>query len=481
MKKLFCLALTVFLLLCGTATAISAAAAGTLSASPSAKTVTVGQTVTVTLHYDGNGAPIASIDATVNYNAAAFEYTSYSGPAGVAGGAGNLLISYFAEQASAPNKVSVALTFKAIAAGNLDMSVSTTAFFNDNDGSSLGNPAASAGVTCTNPTLSGNANLGSIKPSTGTLTPAFKAATTQYTVSVPYATTSLNLTATAAEKGAKVSISGSNALAVGKNTRVITVTAPNGTTKKYTVVITRLSSQETDVTTPTSAVPPAGNPLEVSVDGQTMTVADSQQNTALPPQYTWDTVTINDVAVSAAKNNSNHTVLVYLLNANGEGAYYLYDENSHQFAAYRAATVTGGAYILPQMPADITAPAGTVAGECTIGDITVSGWVYSDEQTADYCIVYAIAPNGNTGLYTYDKTDGSFQRYHETETAAPTEPETEPEKSGVRQVISTAIRFVTANRTMILIGAAILGGIILIIIAIVLLCKEVRRSNHCKH
>ncbi len=86
--------------------------------------------------------------------------------------------------------------------------------------------------------LSGNANLASLTCSNAELSPSFSAGTTQYSVTVPYDVTSLRLSAAAEDSGAKVSTSG-NDLSVGANTVTITVTAPSGAVKRYTISVIR--------------------------------------------------------------------------------------------------------------------------------------------------------------------------------------------------------------------------------------------------
>ena len=82
--------------------------------------------------------------------------------------------------------------------------------------------------------LSANANLASLSCANAELSPTFSAGTTQYSVTVPYDVTSLRLSAAAEDSGAKVSTSG-NDLSVGANTVTITVTAPSGAVKRYTI------------------------------------------------------------------------------------------------------------------------------------------------------------------------------------------------------------------------------------------------------
>lgn len=79
----------------------------------------------------------------------------------------------------------------------------------------------------------------------GTLTPAFDADTTAYTLSVPYLVSTLDVTAAAVEAAWGVAIDGgpsgsaSIPLAVGTRTVTITVTALYGESRDYTIAVTR--------------------------------------------------------------------------------------------------------------------------------------------------------------------------------------------------------------------------------------------------
>jgi len=89
------------------------------------------------------------------------------------------------------------------------------------------------------PVKSSNADLASLTLSDGTLTPAFAANVTSYTASVANNITSVTINATAADSKATVDGAGTKSLSVGSNTFDIVVTAEDGTTKTYTIVITR--------------------------------------------------------------------------------------------------------------------------------------------------------------------------------------------------------------------------------------------------
>ncbi len=469
MKKILCLALALLMLFSLGGGLTASAASGSLSASASSSTVTVGNIVTVTLQYNGGGGTIGALTAGLSYNARAFEYVSASGDIAVSGNAGVLQLSYYAPGAQAPSAVSVKLTFKAIAVGAGSFSATTSEFINDADYTSLGAPAKTLAVNAVNPTKSANANLASIKPSSGTLTPAFNPNVTSYTISVPYTTTSLSLSVTTQDKGAKTAVSGKNALVVGKNTQTITVTAPNGSTKKYTVVITRAAGQTTTGTTGTTQ--PKPDPLEVEVNGTLLTVVDTQPNVPLPQGFSWESVTINNIHVSAAINKTVNMTLVYLTNPTDKtGAFYIYNEQDGKFSPFSSLKVAGGDYILLALPAGQIPPTGTVRGKQLFGDIEHDVFLFEDTALADVAIVYAIAPSGKTGLYLYDKTDGSMQLYRTF--TAPTAPPTTTAPAG-----GPFGQFVNQNRSLILICSAAAGGLALLIAAVTLLLIIIARSN----
>lgn len=475
MKRILSLSSVLIILLC-LLPCFTVSAAGSITISADKTSVTVGDTVTITVTCDGGGASFTSIDAYLHYNNAAFEFKSCEN-ADAIGSAGVMKLSYFAKEFEGPKSLDIILTFKAIAVGDGGFNWETEGMYDD-DGNLLSNAGKTLTVTAINPTQSGNANLSSLKPSSGTLTPKFSPGTTEYTVKVPYTVTSLTISATPADKGAKVTaVSGSNSLKVGKNTREVTVTAANGTTKKYTVVITRSENQNTTTGGGTSTTEPAPpeDALEVTVGGETFLVSDSQPSAALPAGFAWSTATVNGVLVSAAKHELTETVLLYLTPAGSkDGNFYIYYENNGQFAPFRPFTVNGGQYILLDMPAGQAAPVGTLLSTLTYEGGSVSAFVYEAPAQADFSVVYAIAPNGNIGLYVYDRTDGSLQRYRETDTPADTLPQEDPPKEGL-------LAYLMAHKNVLLIVAAVCGGLALVAGVAILITVMSRRRHGRKH
>lgn len=485
MKRLICV-VTVCLLTMGLLCSLPVSAEGGLSVTASAATVTVGQNVTVTVTYDGGGQPIGGIDGNLLFDTNVFSYVSFAGSDVQAnGGAGKMRFIFSPSGAQAPTSLTLTFTFKAEAPGSCDFTVSTEEFVNDTDYGSLGAPSGGVTITAGNPTLSGNADLKSLVPSRGTLSPKFSPDVTEYTVSVANSVTSVSLSATADHSGAKTSISGKNALEVGKNTRVITVTAPNGTTKKYTVVITRAAAPSTTVgtntpTTGTTTPLPPDDALEVSVDGKAMTILDTQAAADLPDGFQWSNLTVNLVEVPAAVNEQTGMTLLYLVSEDGkDDGFYIYDASADSFARFRVLKVAGSSYLLYDPPTDAGFN-GTVWGTLVYEGGSVSALLYEDGTLSDFCIVWAAPAEGETGWYTYDTKEGTLQRYHATPSGdesvnAPTattpnsaDDTDESEKDKDAFALSS---FFKEHRRILLIGIIAVAGVAVLVILFLLIAS----------
>ncbi|MBD8499461.1 cadherin-like beta sandwich domain-containing protein [Paenibacillus arenosi] len=110
-------------------------------------------------------------------------------------------------------------------------------------------------VTRATPPLSSNADLSGLTLSAGTLSPTFASGTLSYTADVANSVAELDVTPTVAESKATVTVNGmavasGNAhrvpLNVGANPITVVVTAEDGTTKTYTVTVTRAVPQSSD-------------------------------------------------------------------------------------------------------------------------------------------------------------------------------------------------------------------------------------------
>ena len=204
--------------------------------------VRAGDSVTVT--FSVSGSNIKAISAVLHYDSSALTLTGTRQLIGdswsVDMNGGNLL----AHNDNLDNPINgssavLAVTFRVksgVAAGTKVSATITDIMTSDgNSDQSLNDASWSASVASP---PSGNANLSGLSCGSYALSPSFSAGTTEYSVTVPYDVSRLPLDYSAADGGANVSVSG-NQLSVGVNTMVLTVTAANGATRRYTISVTR--------------------------------------------------------------------------------------------------------------------------------------------------------------------------------------------------------------------------------------------------
>lgn len=460
----------------------------------SAAIVTTGQKVTVTVKYNGDGKAIGGIEGAIHYNTETFTFVSCNNSeVAVNGDAGKVRFLYDASGETGPQSVSIPFVFEAKKPGECTFRVTTNEFVDDAeddaeykslDAKEKSITVSAMAPTETNaPTLSSNANLKWLVPSKGTLTPKFDPAVTDYTVTVPYDVQSVTFSADSEDPEADIDISGKSAVKVGKNTRVLTVTAPNGTTKKYNLTIIRKEAPntttgtgETGGTTGTTLPLPPEDALDVTIGGNPMTILDTQAEADLPDGFQWGNLTVNYVEVPAAVNEDGSMTLLYLVGEDGEGdGFYIYDTVDDTFTLFRPFQTAGGSYLLYDLPAD-SALHGLVWGTLDYEGGSVSAYVYNDPSLSDFCVIRAAPIGGEIGWYTYDKAEGTLQRYY-TVTVAEDGDATTTQKAD-EDVSGTAhdekegggiAAFLADNQKILLIGGIAIAGVVVIILLFVLL------------
>ena len=220
-----------------TASAVTASA--TLAG---AGTVRAGDTITLTFNLNGKG--IYGAEGTLNYDAAQVSLVSTSQKIAspwVVEFNGNKFVAYDNNLAApiSSNKAVFSVTFKvkAVATGTkINISYTGVKASDGTADANIGTVSYSATVAAP---LSTENNLASLTVAGVTLSPAFSAGTTSYTTTVPFSTSKLNVTATAKDSKAKVTVNSPNLVPGGKTNVTVTVKAENGSTKTYTIVVSR--------------------------------------------------------------------------------------------------------------------------------------------------------------------------------------------------------------------------------------------------
>ena len=404
----------------------ASAASGTAAVSVSPASVDPGANFTVTVKVSGTA--LCAIEGYVEYDSSKIEFVSGSGANGTGG---SVKLSAYDQNGTGAASLSCSMTFTAKAAGSAAITFRPTEVVDANfQPVEVANASTSVTVKAP-PTLSGNADLASLKPSTGTLSPAFSANTTSYTMTVHNAVDHVYLSAKAQDSGAKVADSGSGTqtLAVGTTTRVITVTAPNGNTKKYTVKITRQPAEgETVSQTPASSESetlPVRRDVTVSVNGKTMTVVEDLTDVELPAGFTADVLIINNDSVVCVRNAAG-IPLLYLIDDESAG-FYVYDSETISFTPLDTISVGGATYLILEKPRNTALPAGFSAAKVAIGERTLSGWQSKTEK--GFFLLYLCGPGTYKGFYRYDSAEGTLQRYVTASDTAADAPVKEPSET----------------------------------------------------
>lgn len=433
--------------------AVNVFAAGTVI-SFSKSSVSVGDTVKVTVTFNA-GEAMYALSGVLNYDSSILEYKS-----GSATGSGGVL--KIVESPSGETKYSDTYTFTAKKAGSCTVSLSDC-FYSALE-TDKGLSGSSAKISVTDKTLSSNANLKSMYLSNGSLSPAFSPSVTTYEVKVQNSVTECLISATPADSAAKVSVEGSATLKIGKNTRKVIVTAPNGTTKTYTVNITRSETDEEFAA--------EENPLEVEIDGSKLLLATDISSEKLFNGFTASQADFNDTKVAVAVDDAGEYVIYYMRTADSNTLVpYVYDEENEVFEKLQYFIQGENSYIFADLPADMTVPESFYPTNAQISGMNIKCYASSDGNMSDFYYIYCYS-NGKYGFYRYDSLENVLQRYPELE-IVPTSETVEEVKPG-----GFAARFnsLTTNAKIIVISLVllILAAIVLIVILVIRLIK--RRS-----
>lgn len=444
-KKLSALVVSAILILgCFVFTA-SAAATATIAFS--SKSPKVNDAVTVTVTVNGSEA-MYSTELSVSYNPDVLRFESGDSASGGAG------VVKVAGLPSGATKQSYSLKFTAIASGSSTVQASGVAYYQNTE-ESVG---ASATMTVSDAAKSANANLKSLSLSKGTLSPKFSASKTSYTATVATSVTEVKVYATAQDSGATVEIAGDSVLKDGENIRTVTVTAPSGAQKVYTIKITR-----SDLTTEPEV--PEVNPLETTVDGAAYLVLNDISGAALPAGFSVETAQYNGVDISVAKDADGNYTIYYLRAADSEIAtpYLL---NGDTFERLQCVAIGDKVYIFADVPAELTAAEGYYETAVKIGDFSVKAFASSNSDFTDFYYVYCFYDNGYR-IYRYDSKENVLQRAPEFKLVSLEEKELS--EAG----LSTRFASLATNAKIIVIGLllAAVGAAVLIVLLIVKLVK----------
>lgn len=312
---------------------------------------------------------------------------------------------------------------------------------------------------------SSNASLGSLVISAGTLSPEFSAATKDYTATVDYSCSSLAVTANPADSKASVtSVTGNDSLEVGENTVSVVVTAEDGSTSTYNIVVTRRAEDD-----PENA-DKQDNWKKFDINGTEWTMVNDIPEDVVPEGFEHSKTVIDGLEYNTLHGTFGDITLVYLQSESGNGL-FVYD--AAQNAAYEFVRINSEShFIVVLLPKVDDVPEGYNEVSLSIEGKGVATAYQTkaektDDKTKDFYLVYAINDNGESGWYTYDSVDGTYMR---TELSTPTVAQEENDTTKSELVPGIA------NKYLVLAAILVLIIIILALLLLVVIVKNKKRT-----
>lgn len=332
----------------------------------------------------------------------------------------------------------------------------------DNSGSNTGNDSnANKDNENKEEKKSSNASLGSLVISAGTLSPEFSAATKDYTATVDYSCSSLAVTANPADsKASVISVTGNDSLEVGENTVSVVVTAEDGSTSTYNIVVTRRAEDD-----PENA-DKQDNWKKFDINGTEWTMVNDIPEDVVPEGFEHSKTVIDGLEYNTLHGTFGDITLVYLQSESGNGL-FVYD--AAQNAAYEFVRINSEShFIVVLLPKVDDVPEGYNEISLSIEGKGVATAYQTkvektDDQTKNFYLVYAMNDNGESGWYTYDSVDGTYMR---TKLSTPTVAQEENDTTKSELVPGIA------NKYLVLAAILVLIIIILLLLLIVSAVKN---------
>jgi hypothetical protein len=141
----------------------------------------------------------------------------------------------------------------------------------------------------------------------------------------------------------------------------------------------------------------------------------------------------DEIEVASSKDENTDIVLAYFTDKNGEkGSFYIFDEEKQEFYP-RVNLNAKSSYTILRLNDAQEIPQGYVEAEFEIDGNKVEAWMLESGKSEDFVLLYVMNEEGEKGFYTYDKEEGTMQRF--TDRVVEVEVLIEPEPMGVFEKI----------------------------------------------
>lgn len=383
---------------------------------------TIGQNITVTIAMS-SAVPILAMQFNFNYNAELFDYVSAEGAdVGTTSPSGTIP---FRDEGKGQNKyeIKVVLKPKAIGTANFSATDMVALGVKNNKKTRIDLQSNSpttqvmAEPETEDPTFS-DATLSSLSIAETSLNEPFAKWTINYSCSVPYDVTVLHISAKSSQ-GGKTEVGGPwDNLAVGNNVITVKSYAKSGKVMTYTINVNRASAPAPAPETEPATEPETETETEpvkdttVTIDGKEYVISKTFPEDEIPDGYTAGTLDISGDTIETVTNDVTGLNLVYLTDADENGAIYIYDKETKTFEKYIAFKSGKNVYVYLDASHASEKPEGMAETKCEIQGTEVK--VYTPDKDSEFVYFYAVNSKGERIWYVYDTVEKTIQRSNNT-------------------------------------------------------------------
>lgn len=398
--------------------------AATAKTSVSAEGGNVGDTITVNIQITSDDI-LGVYEIYIDYNE---DKLICPDDNDVQGGGGRVRIIGGADM-SESSSASYTVKFKAKDAGTTKIDVSGSAYYFDESTGDVVDmvvKSSSTKVKIKAPTQASSDNtLSALSIQTDSasgisneviLSPKFSPEITEYNATFTFDVNKLVVSATQADPNAKVEISGTR-IDLGNNTTTITVTAEDGSVKEYIIHSTKTTdlpdppTESEEESTEETTTKPEKADNNIYVEAMEKYIIIDIAGLEIPEGFEESTYTYADKTVNVARGISKNLVLMYLADDEEmtNGAFYIYDDKNDSFYKMCNIQTDKKLYTIVKTPSNIEIPAGFLEKKVKINGVNIDAWAIEGDDT--FYLVYAMNWEGTTGLYVFDRSEGTMQRY----------------------------------------------------------------------
>lgn len=206
--------------------------------------------------------------------------------------------------------------------------------------------------------------------------------------------------------------------------------------------------------------------VDVTVDGVSYKLSDSFKNADIPAGFTEVKLPYEGTERRFVQDATGTITLAYLVDAEGAGNFFQYNQNDGSFAAYVMVTVSPSTTIvLQKAEKGLKIPAGYQEVKLTVNNNEFPAWQDVDQE--GFYLVYALnSGTGEKGFYQYDTMEESYQRFVVSENTEEKEASANTNK---------ILQLVEKNLMIVLIGVVAL--VVILLIVIITLAVKLRYRN----